>query len=136
MGGILRRRLLAWGAAGALAGCARSPRTVPPPASTPAPTPSPIVASLARLPVGRPVVIQPPGQQPVVVVRTARASAQAFSAVCPHMGCVVEMLRGDLVCPCHNSQFVPSTGKLIRGPALRSLAPVRTRVAEGGLWLA
>ena len=52
------------------------------------------------------------------------------------MGCVVEMLHGDPVCPCHNSQFVPATGDLVRGPATRSLAPVKIQVTEGRLWLA
>lgn len=135
MGGIRRRLLLALGGAGALAGCARAPGPAAAPAPAPSPTPRPL-AVLAALRVDHPVVVHPDGHEPVVVVRTARGSARAFSAVCPHMGCVVEMLRGELVCPCHNSQFVPATGELVRGPATRSLARVRTQVTDGRVWLA
>lgn len=56
----------------------------------------------------------------VVVARDARG-VYAFSAVCPHFGCVVEVATGaSTVCPCHGSTF-DDDGMRLRGPATRSL---------------
>ncbi|MFO0603567.1 MAG: Rieske 2Fe-2S domain-containing protein [Polyangiales bacterium] len=56
----------------------------------------------------------------VVVARDARG-VYAFSAVCPHFGCVVEVGTGaSTVCPCHGSTF-DDDGTRLRGPATRSL---------------
>jgi nitrite reductase/ring-hydroxylating ferredoxin subunit len=93
----------------------------------------PLIA-LAALRVGDPVVVRPTNGFPAVLVRVGPESVHAFDATCPHMGCTVEILDGDLVCPCHNSRFVPTTGRLIRGPARRSLTPVAVRITAGYVW--
>ena len=47
----------------------------------------------------------------------------ALNAVCTHLGCVVpwNVAENKFMCPCHGSQY-DNTGKVIRGPAPRSLA--------------
>lgn len=47
----------------------------------------------------------------------------ALNAVCTHLGCVVpwNVAENKFMCPCHGSQY-DSTGKVIRGPAPKSLA--------------
>lgn len=53
----------------------------------------------------------------VIVVRRSSATFSAFSAVCPHAGCGVSVVRaGELVCPCHGSTFTYA-GERIAGPA-------------------
>ena len=46
---------------------------------------------------------------------------QIFSALCTHLGCKINKLEyGNLICPCHGSQFDPH-GKVLKGPATASL---------------
>ena len=47
----------------------------------------------------------------------------ALNAVCTHLGCVVpwNSAENKFMCPCHGSQY-NSEGKVVRGPAPRSLA--------------
>ena len=46
----------------------------------------------------------------------------AFSAVCPHLGCVLQWNADEksFDCPCHGSRFTKE-GKLINGPAIKDL---------------
>ncbi len=56
---------------------------------------------------------------------------QAFSAVCPHLGCSVNAHKGGFACPCHTSAF-DADGKRTAGPSPRDLDALATRVdAEG-----
>ena len=57
----------------------------------------------------------------------------AFSAVCPHLGCSVNVAAeagGGFACPCHTSAFAPD-GTRKSGPAPRDLDVLATRVEEG-----
>ena len=64
----------------------------------------------------------------VVVVKDG-GDVRAFSAVCPHQGCLVDSVSdGTITCPCHGSQFATSDGGVIRGPATRGLAAVTASV--------
>jgi nitrite reductase/ring-hydroxylating ferredoxin subunit len=113
---------------------ASSPENVPGPAS---PLPTVPLISLRQMRIGIPVVVPTDGSTglaAVVVVRTGTTTVRAFSAACPHRGCTVEVLHGDLVCPCHNSRFVPTTGARIRGLTPTGLAPVAVRVADDQVW--
>jgi menaquinol-cytochrome c reductase iron-sulfur subunit len=57
----------------------------------------------------------------------------AFSAVCPHLGCSVNVAPeagGGFACPCHTSAFDPD-GKRKSGPSPRDLDALATRVEDG-----
>jgi Rieske Fe-S protein len=47
------------------------------------------------------------------------------------MSCTVQPKGTLLQCPCHGSQYNPTTGAVLRGPAPRGLAPVPVHVADG-----
>jgi cytochrome b6-f complex iron-sulfur subunit len=60
---------------------------------------------------------------------------QAFSLVCPHLGCQVNPSKDGFACPCHGSQF-GDQGQLLRGPADRPLTRLRLeKRADGHLVL-
>jgi glycine/D-amino acid oxidase-like deaminating enzyme/nitrite reductase/ring-hydroxylating ferredoxin subunit len=60
------------------------------------------------------------------VFRDAAGTLHEFSAVCPHLGCVVHWNPAALTfdCPCHGSRF-DAGGHVINGPANRDLESVK-----------
>jgi cytochrome b6-f complex iron-sulfur subunit len=59
----------------------------------------------------------------------------AISLVCPHLGCVVNVIGDGFACPCHGSRYY-SDGSLRNGPASHQLTVLRVEVnAEGHLIL-
>ena len=57
----------------------------------------------------------------------------AISAVCPHLGCIVQRLpEGRFECPCHGSMF-SAQGQAYSGPAPRGLPWVEVRRAPNGM---
>jgi menaquinol-cytochrome c reductase iron-sulfur subunit len=66
------------------------------------------------------------------VRRTAAGKVEAFSAVCPHLGCSVgwDQGSGTFRCPCHKSAF-SADGTRIEGPAKRGLDPLPVKEEEG-----
>ncbi|OKL54254.1 hypothetical protein BSZ39_04970 [Bowdeniella nasicola] len=75
------------------------------------------------------------GGADVVVVREGE-KVQAFSATCPHSGCIVRKKDGALDCPCHGSLFNASTGAVERGPAKEGLAAISVKVDGENITLA
>lgn len=66
----------------------------------------------------------------VVVTQPAQGSIKAFTAVCPHQGCLVNQVKANqIVCPCHGSLFSAETGAVLQGPATTGLAPVNVTVS-------
>lgn len=70
------------------------------------------------------------------VRRTQDDKLEAFSAVCPHLGCAVgwDAGAGNYLCPCHDSRF-DVTGKRLTGPAERGLDPLPVEIKDGRLQL-
>jgi 3-phenylpropionate/trans-cinnamate dioxygenase ferredoxin subunit len=69
-----------------------------------------------------------------VTVANADGHLYAFDDRCTHTGCSLShgRLNGTTVtCPCHGSQFDITTGKVLRGPAIRAVGSHRVEV-EGG----
>ena len=88
------------------------------------------VASLAELQTVGGMVV-PAEDQPIVLTFSERASVKAFSAVCTHLGCVVEWENaGFIQCPCHEGRFSAQTGAVISGPPPSPLSP-RDVVVDG-----
>ncbi len=62
------------------------------------------------------------GNRPAILIRTPAGELRAFSAICTHLGCIVQY-RPDLRhvwCACHNGHF-DLNGKNIAGPPPRPL---------------
>lgn len=72
---------------------------------------------------------------PFYVVRTGDDYI-ALSAVCQHLGCIVNERGGRFVCPCHGSTYSPE-GQVLKGPTQRPLVRHRLeRDADGTLVIA
>jgi rieske iron-sulfur protein len=70
----------------------------------------------------------------------AAAGVVAYSAICPHAGCEVDMWSAAeriLECPCHNTRYNPcDAAAVVDGPSPRALAALPLRVADGKLVVA
>ncbi len=66
-------------------------------------------------------VLQVDGEK-LAVSRDEEGSLHAVSAVCTHLGCIVDWNRAEQTwdCPCHGSRF-RTDGSVIQGPAKRDL---------------
>jgi len=69
---------------------------------------------------------------PAVLVRTKNGSLLALSAVCTHLGCIIqwEKEQQDFLCPCHAGRFTPE-GNVISGPPPQPLTKLPLAVANG-----
>jgi Rieske Fe-S protein len=58
------------------------------------------------------------GTSKVAIYRDPRGKPHEMSAVCPHLGCIVNWNEAESTwdCPCHGSRFDPH-GKVLNGPA-------------------
>ncbi|MEL1253410.1 FAD-dependent oxidoreductase [Flavobacterium sp. DGU38] len=62
------------------------------------------------------------GLRKIAVYRDYDKSLKAFSAVCPHLGCIVQWNNDEksFDCPCHGSRFA-TDGSVLNGPAESNL---------------
>ena len=67
-----------------------------------------------------------------VLVKTKTGDTVALSAVCTHLGCIVqwEKDKQDFLCPCHAGRYSPE-GTVLSGPPPRPLAKIPITIAEG-----
>ncbi|MBS7563978.1 FAD-dependent oxidoreductase [Mucilaginibacter sp. Bleaf8] len=82
------------------------------------------VESLQQIKPGEAAIVGRPKK--VAVYRDEAGAYHAYTAVCPHMGCVVQWNNDEksFDCPCHGSRFT-CEGKVVNGPALSDLEPVK-----------
>ena len=56
-----------------------------------------------------------------IIISKTNDNINIFSARCPHLGCKINNLEGNvIICPCHGSKYNPE-GKLISGPSKNNL---------------
>ena len=57
----------------------------------------------------------------------------AVDETCTHQGCAVELSGKELACPCHGSVFTAADGKVVNGPATRSLKSYPVSDVDGNI---
>lgn len=67
------------------------------------------------------------GMEKMAVYRDEENALHHFSAVCPHLGCIVSWNSAEKSwdCPCHGSRFARDTGHVLNGPAKTGLRSLR-----------
>jgi thiosulfate dehydrogenase (quinone) large subunit len=93
----------------------------------------------SQVPVGGAATFTDPATgDPGLVLQLTKGQFVAYDAVCPHAGCTVGYSAGArlIVCPCHGSEFDPTTGAVVSPPAPRGLAPIHLAVNGNGELLA
>lgn len=90
------------------------------------------------VPAQRPIVgaegdawtVAPQQRLGAVFVLREGANVRAWSAICPHVGCVVEWSDARYICRCHDSAF-SREGAVTSGISPRGLDPLEVRVTDG-----
>jgi Rieske Fe-S protein len=120
------------GVAGALAACGGGSGSATTTSSSSSSGATPLGPS-AEVPVSGGKVYE---NAQVVVTQPMQGEFKAFSAVCPHQGCLVSNVVDNVIaCPCHGSLFNATTGAVEQGPAVQGLAPVAVKDSNGTLVL-
>jgi len=87
-------------------------------------------APASELAPGDARILQVNGQK-AACYRDDAGKLYAVSAVCTHMGCLIEWTGDEKVwgCPCHGSRFGPD-GRVLQGPAKKPLEEVQVTAVE------
>jgi arsenite oxidase small subunit len=99
-------------------------------------TPTPVIA-LADLSEGAAHLFRYPGpDDPAILLHLTGGSLVAYSQKCTHLGCVVfyEPEEAELVCPCHEGIFDPTTGGPTAGPPERPLPTIALEIRDETIW--
>ncbi|HEY4928320.1 MAG TPA: Rieske 2Fe-2S domain-containing protein [Acidimicrobiales bacterium] len=93
------------------------------------------IGPASQIPVGGSASFTDPksGDPGLVIQRTADQFV-AFDAICPHAGCTVAYQSGAniIACPCHGSEFNPTTGAVLNGPATSGLTTITVIKGSNG----
>lgn len=87
------------------------------------------IGPTAKVPIGGATIF---ADAKVVVSQPVAGEFTAYSAVCPHQGCLVSSVAdATITCRCHGSEFKLADGSVIQGPAATGLAEQKV-VDDGG----
>lgn len=76
------------------------------------------------------------GSTTVIVSQPSAGEYKAFSTVCTHQGCQVQVQDSNrIVCPCHGSEFAVADGSVVHGPAESPLASYPVQEKGGKLFV-
>jgi Rieske Fe-S protein len=102
-------------------------------ATTPASGATAALAPTSEIPVGGGKIFT---AEKVVVTQPNAGEFKGFSAVCTHMGCLVNQVTGGTIdCPCHGSQYSITNGSVVAGPAPSPLPAVPVKVSGDSVML-
>ena len=74
--------------------------------------------------------------QTTVVTQPSAGQFKVFSAVCTHMGCIVNQIAdGRIDCPCHGSEYSITDGAVLAGPAPRPLPAKTIKITGDSIFL-
>jgi arsenite oxidase small subunit len=107
------------------------------------PWPSVKIGNVKDLEPGKPVPFKyPDAKSPAWLVKLDAPAYEgagpsgdivAFSAVCTHMGCIIEFVGDRFVCPCHYSMFDPAkNGQVYQGLASDYLPQILLEIDSAG----
>jgi glycine/D-amino acid oxidase-like deaminating enzyme/nitrite reductase/ring-hydroxylating ferredoxin subunit len=85
------------------------------------------VKSINELPINEGAIVNL-GAKKAAVYRDEKNVLHAFSAICPHLGCIVQWngTEKSFDCPCHGSRFT-CEGKVVNGPSQSDLKRIIQR---------
>jgi Rieske Fe-S protein len=85
-----------------------------------------VLATTAEIPVGGGKILT---AQKIVITQPQAGTYHAFTAICTHLGCIVNSVSGGTInCPCHGSKYSIVNGSVVNGPAPLPLAAVSIKV--------
>ena len=61
---------------------------------------------------------------------------RAFSAICTHAGCTVQLTGSEIFYPCHSGSFSPVKGNVLGGPPPTPLHELAVQIQGGSLYVA
>ena len=88
-----------------------------------------VLATAKEIPVGGGKIF---ADQKVVVTQPKKGKYLGFSAVCTHVGCILNKIaNGKIDCPCHGSEFRITDGSVVTGPANGPLPKANIKIVKG-----
>ncbi len=94
------------------------------------------VGTVDDFPVGQGKVVAV-NDKPVIIVNLEQGGLKAYSAICTHLGCIVEWdhSRQFILCPCHDGRFNGLNGAIISGPQPSALPELELAVEDDTIFV-
>jgi Rieske Fe-S protein len=121
------------GAAAATSAAASTPASASSPSAASGGSAAGALTATSAIPVGGGKIF---AAQTTVVTQPTAGEFKVFSAVCTHMGCIVNQIAdGRIDCPCHGSEYSIKDGAVLAGPAPKPLPAKPFKVTGDSIFL-